>query len=801
LKNLSILSAGIVAWLCASAAPAGEFWVSPTGKDTDPGTRERPFASLARARDAIRAQQPLSEHAVVRVAPGAYSLTNTLEFTAGDSAPDGKRIVFRAADSANKPRFSAGRILHGAWREEADGIFSIDAGAGNFRQLFVNGRLATTAREPNAGAWRQLKQWEPMTKTLRLQGSGIMAKWQRMDQVEFVIKKHWAMSRLHVKWWGTYDGDDVFAPHRPDLEFEKANVPPKEPNQLYFFENALEFLDQPGEWYLDRSSRRLYYKPHPGEDLAKTEIIAPQLERMVNLNGAANITFDGLVFEHANWTYPDGEGGYVGAQANVHWDGWRVNPGAIHLTHTRDITFTNCVVRDCTAAGIVLTKGTQRTHFEGNVFTGIGETPITVYAESNKNPVSEDQCRDDVIRNNLISGFGTHNYAAAGICVSVATRITVEHNEVRDGDYSGITYGYFSRHDSPAAGSRIQYNHIHHVMRELDDGAGIYIFTTKFDLSGSTLLVYRNFIHDVYRGETAEPNPCAGIYLDEGASGVTLRENVIRSVGNTIHLNTGNEGRSNETKPQEQVYDGNTDEHAAWEKAAGLQPAWARLDPSPSKPAPLFERVTLLHHWTLDGILRDEVTGKAGEMIGGAAFSESNRVEGAAALVLSGKAQWAQLPEIEWPDRFTLAFRVWMPTNAFGERALISTPGFRLYSAVDIGQFKEELRTETWDAKGHSTARTLNGALPRGQWNHVVITVDRRHDAQRVYVNGKDVTRTDHLGHREFASRGPVLLGAYTTDNPKDRWRDLHGAIDDVRIYAGHLRENEIRALERGVKP
>jgi hypothetical protein len=305
------------------------------------------------------------------------------------------------------------------------------------------------------------------------------------------------------------------------------------------------------------------------------------------------------------------------------------------------------------------------------------------------------------------------DYAAPGICVSVATGITVEHNEVREGGYAGITYDYFSVHDSPAAGSRIQFNHVHHVMRELDDGAGIYIFTTKFDRSGSTLLVRRNFIHDVYRGETAQANPCAGIYLEEGASGVTLRENVIRSVGNTIHVNTGNEGKSNETKPGDQIYDGNMDENAAWEKVAGIQPAFASLGAS-AKTSPVFGMVKLLHHWKLDGNLRDEITGKDGELAGGAGFTEANQAEGKAALALNGKAQWAALPEIEWPARFTLAFRVWMSTNALGERALFSTPGFRLYSAVDIGNFREELRTEVWDAKDHSTARTLNGALPRG---------------------------------------------------------------------------------------
>ncbi len=137
--------------------------------------------------------------------------------------------------------------------------------------------------------------------------------WARMEQVEFVAKKHWAISRLHVKWWGTYDGDDVFGPPEPELEFVQAHVPPKANGQRYFFENAVEFLDQPGEWYLNRSSRRLYYRPRAGESLATAEVIAPRLERVIDFDGAAGITLDGLVIEHGNWLRPNTPRGYVGA--------------------------------------------------------------------------------------------------------------------------------------------------------------------------------------------------------------------------------------------------------------------------------------------------------------------------------------------------------------------------------------------------------------------------------------------------------------------------------------------------------
>ncbi len=775
------------------AIAADRLYVGPEGSDDRSGTSlDQAFATLAAAQSAVRAMQPLRTDVEIHIAPGLYLLSDTMSFDTQDSAPPGKRIIYRAADPNDKPRISGGRLIAGDWTEQGDGVYSIAVGEGNFRQLYVNGRLTICAREPDEGQWRQLKHWEPMTGTIRLKGSGILGQWKRMEQVEFVVKKHWGMSRLHIKWWGTYDGDDVFAP-RTDLEYSKAHVPPKADNQLYFFENALEFLDQPGEWYLDRQSRKLYYKPRPGEDLAQAEVIAPRLERLVEMKGTANVTFDHLIFEHANWLYPDGDHGYVGCQANVQWDGWQVNPGAIHLADTQDVIIRNCVLSGTTAAGLCLVKGTQRTRVEGNVFTEIGDTPIAVYTAKNRCPEEPNQCRDDVICNNFVCGFGRQNYAAPGICVAVATRVTVAHNEVTDGGYAGITYGYFSEPNSPAVGSRILSNYVHDVMQELDDGAGIYVFNTEFDRSHSTLLVERNFINEVVRAPTAEANPVAGIYLDEGTSAVTMRENVIRNVGNTIHLNTG--GKQG-CRPDRQVYDGNTDEDAQIESQAGLEPAYRHLHPDLRKPVPTFETPVCLHHWPLDGDARDVVGDCHGTLQGGAVFDTDHAATGTAAVRLNGKGQYVTLPEMTLPDRFTLSLWLWLPARAYGERAIFTSPGLRIYSAVEIGEFQEQLRTQTIDPRGHSTAETLNGALPRGHWNHLVITVDRRHEAQRVYVNGQDVTSTDHLGHRDWPVRGPVWLGRFS-DREQDQRLDLDGRLDDVRIYRGHLRQAAIRTLSR----
>ena len=48
------------------------------------------------------------------------------------------------------------------------------------------------------------------------------------------------------------------------VSFSKRSVFELAPGDLYYAEGAFEFLDEPGEWYLDRSAGRLYYLPRPG---------------------------------------------------------------------------------------------------------------------------------------------------------------------------------------------------------------------------------------------------------------------------------------------------------------------------------------------------------------------------------------------------------------------------------------------------------------------------------------------------------------------------------------------------------
>ncbi|RYG62463.1 signaling protein, partial [bacterium] len=114
----------LVAFLCALLSPrlmAEEIFVQPTGSDRNPGTLQKPFATLQRAQQAARkiaGRQPVT----VSLRGGTYYLPETLIFTAKDSGTAKNPVVYRAYRD-EKPVISGGSRLNLKWEPYQGGIF------------------------------------------------------------------------------------------------------------------------------------------------------------------------------------------------------------------------------------------------------------------------------------------------------------------------------------------------------------------------------------------------------------------------------------------------------------------------------------------------------------------------------------------------------------------------------------------------------------------------------------------------------------------------------------------------------
>jgi tetratricopeptide (TPR) repeat protein len=113
--------------LRALPSPAVEYVVSPKGSDANPGTLEKPFATLERARDAVRGSKVKGVlprgGAAVYLRGGRYAVTNTFELAAADSGSFGAPVVYRAWRD-DKPVFDGGFRVRGFSKVKAPAALS-----------------------------------------------------------------------------------------------------------------------------------------------------------------------------------------------------------------------------------------------------------------------------------------------------------------------------------------------------------------------------------------------------------------------------------------------------------------------------------------------------------------------------------------------------------------------------------------------------------------------------------------------------------------------------------------------------
>jgi hypothetical protein len=117
----------------------------------------------------------------------------------------------------------------------------------------------------------------------------------------------------------------------------------READARYFIENAPDALDAPGEWYLDRTTRKVSYIPLQEENMERALVIARTLERLVSLEGrpesgafVRNVVFRGLTFADADWTMDPK--GYADAQAAT------PAPAAIEAVGTIGFKIERCTI-------------------------------------------------------------------------------------------------------------------------------------------------------------------------------------------------------------------------------------------------------------------------------------------------------------------------------------------------------------------------------------------------------------------------------------------------------------------------
>jgi hypothetical protein len=329
----------------------------------------------------------------------------------------------------------------------------------------------------------------------------------------------------------------IITPQNPERERSFSSPhPPKEPNQAYHFENALELLDTPGEFYLNTTTNEVFYKPRTDENLATATVIAPRLETLVSIDGASYLRFDGVTFEYADWLKPATEG-FVGLQAGAFNGGYL--PAGVTVKNSNVIRFTRSTFQDMGASGLNFYSNVQNALVLGCRFEDLGAQGVALDTALDAGTTAN--VRQSIIKNNYFTRIGQQYPGSAAIFGGFVENVSIEHNALWDLPYTAISVGWgWSVDETRAKGNNIRYNHIWNVVNKQDDGGGIYMLSNQ-----AGTLIAENYIHDLKLSPWAGEYPIVGIYLDEGSSNITVKDNVLQNIPDNFLIKKNRPGPNN----------------------------------------------------------------------------------------------------------------------------------------------------------------------------------------------------------------------------------------------------------------
>lgn len=457
-----------------------QFTVAPDGHDANPGTKDRPFATLTRARDAVRRMKKTSKEPItVYIRGGTYYLDEPLVFTAEDSGSRQAPVRF-VAYKDEKPVLSGGVKLDLTWRPYRDGIFqakmpAVRKGKLTFTQLFVNGRRQHPARYPN------------FADDYRYNGPGCSADSTSIERV-----RRWKnptggfVHGLSSHRWGSLHYRITGVDEKGNLKLQGGDQINRSSSLLHkqyrFVENIFEELDTPGEWYLDTDKGVLYFMPPKGANIAKARVEAVVLKQLVEFRGSIrqpvrNIHLRGLTLTQTARTVLEEYEPLLRGDWSI------VRAGAVFFEGAESCSVTDCFFDAVGGNGIFISNYNRRMKVADCKFTEAGDSAICLVGDfkavrsastwqsqitdppdKTVGPRSTNYPALCVIHNNLIHNIGIFGKQTAGVFVSIAAEITVSHNTIYRVPRAGICVN-----DGTWGGHLIEYNDVFNTVRETGD--------------------------------------------------------------------------------------------------------------------------------------------------------------------------------------------------------------------------------------------------------------------------------------------------------------------------------------------
>jgi hypothetical protein len=579
MKRLPAQCFGIILLLFMLPVHAADIYVSPGGSDLHAGTADQPLATVAAALRKARELRRLNDPTVaggirIIVREGTYYFYEPLFIRPEDAgtpesptsieAPAGEHVIFSGGIRISNwqpldnypstiPAAAKGKL----WVAD---VPMVQGNLFQFRQLWVNNNKAVRAKHVNGRNMVRIISWNKQDYTCEIPLSANIPL-QATPGLELFIHQWWEIAVLRIKHIHRKDSSAILHFHEPESKLQSEHPWPapwlsKETgNSAFYLTNALQFLDEPGEWYLDPLAQKLYYCPRAGEDLTTATVVAPFQETLVQIAGTrehpvSHVYIRNISFQYTGWMRPS-QKGHVPLQAGMYLlDAYKLKipgtpqkktlenqawvgrpPAAVTISFSHHTRVEDCRFSHLAATGLDYGKGTQHNKATGNVFTDIGGNAIVagVFSDASMEahlpyrPKDERElCTDLHISNNLISNVANEDWGCNGIAAGFVRDALIEHNDISNVSYTGISVGWgWTKLSNAMRNNTIRRNKIQYFGKHNYDCAGIYTLSAQ-----PGTLISENYIDSIYKAPYAHlPHHWFYLYTDEGSAYMTVKDN------------------------------------------------------------------------------------------------------------------------------------------------------------------------------------------------------------------------------------------------------------------------------------
>ena len=462
-------------WLYAQSTQS--IYVSKRGKDSNKGTKSAPVATLEEGLRKVAALKKSKSKAAVElvVLEGKYYLSESLVLDESYSGTEKTPFVIRAEDG-KQVVLSAGVSLDNLdWQKGNNGVWQVHvANDITIEDLYANGNKLIKARYPNYNA--KIKPF-----------NGYAA-----DAISPQRVNTWKnpeggyVHALHEGKWGGFhfiikgkdeDGNLI-------LEGGQQNNRPSPMHTTFrFVENIFEELDAVNEWYFDKKSRILYFKPEEGKNPNTLQFETARLENIFTIKGnkkpAQFIHIKGFNFVQtattfmktsesllrSDWTIYRQGGVFLENTENCEVsfsDFYNLGGNAVFVSnYNREVKIANNLIQNIGASAVAFVgdpKAVRSPSFRYEEY--VRESDLDVVA----GPKTENYPKDCEVSNNLIRDVGLIEKQVSGVQISMAESIRVMHNTIYNIPRAGINVG-----DGTWGGHDIAFNDVFNTVLETSD--------------------------------------------------------------------------------------------------------------------------------------------------------------------------------------------------------------------------------------------------------------------------------------------------------------------------------------------